>query len=63
MSVVVDNVYMTYSSFEELMERQIFMEDRISRYLKTMPIADSFNSTVRISPNNKYILQIELVKN
>lgn len=59
--MIIDNIAVSYNSLEELLSRQQYIENKVTTYLQTNPIADMIESTIRIT-NNKYILNIALIK-
>lgn len=62
MSIVQDKISVSYSSIEELFNRQEVIEDRVIEFIEVNPsICSTMNSTIRVGKDN-YILEVELIK-
>lgn len=61
MTKVIDTIGVTYDSMEELLERQTYIEKQLQGFIDTKRIADRFESTVVVTKNNKYNLEIKLL--
>lgn len=60
--MIIDTIGCTYDSLEELMDRQSVIEEKIKDYIEAKGIADDYKSEITMAANDKFYLQIKLIK-
>ena len=59
--MIVDTISVSYSSMQELLERQEIIENTIADYIEDKELADSYESQIRIS-DDRYYLTVNIIK-
>ena len=59
--MLIDTLSVSYSSLEELMERQQIIEQTIQDYIEEKKLADYFESTITISDTRCH-LKVDIIK-
>lgn len=60
--MIVDKIAVTYDSFDELLRRRVVIENTASSYLERNPIASRIESVVRVTEDNKFVLEVNLIE-